>query len=275
MPIIPDFLPNVILPLWRELLTWFSRQVYERTLRPTDFLVRLAEELDFAPLEQACAGYHHTAGPGAVPTHTVARLVRALVLKYVKDLSLRALEEDIRTNLVSKWFVGYALFERGPDHTTLERFEQWVIEHHSRLFFDEVLRQIDQAFPAERRKPQLGDTYALRANAAQESLITLLRHTCRSLLATLAAAAPATHDQLSRRLDHTALFGAEDEIKAYRLDPAQRTSRRHTVACAAAHCADLVRAALAARHQSGQPAAPAVSAWLTILDKILADEGWR
>ena len=157
---IPNFVPPVILPLWHQLLTWFSQQVYERMLRSSDFLVRLADELDFGPLDQACADYHHAAGPGAIPTHTVRRLVRALVLKYVKDLSLRALEEEIRTNLVSKWFVGYALFERGPDHTTLERFEQWVIQHHGRLFFDEVLRQIDLAFPDERRKAQLADTYA-------------------------------------------------------------------------------------------------------------------
>ena len=45
--------------------------------------------------------------------------------------------------------------------------------------------QIDQDFPEERQKAQIGDTYAMRANAATESLIELIRHTCQRLLRTL------------------------------------------------------------------------------------------
>ena len=48
---------------------------------------------------------------------------------------------------------------------TLQRFEHWVCEHRQRTFSDEVLKQIDQAFPEERHKAQIGDTYAMRANA--------------------------------------------------------------------------------------------------------------
>ena len=132
-------------------------------------------------------------GPGNHATHTVPRLVRALLVKYLRNLSLRELEDDIRTNLASKWFVGYSPFEAGPDHSTLERFEQWVIAHQMRTFFDEVLRQIDQDCPEERRQPQIGDTYALRANAARETLIALVRHTCRRLLEVLAEADAAGH----------------------------------------------------------------------------------
>ena len=174
---------------------------------PQPLLVQLTQHLDCTPLEQACATYQHTAGPGNYATHTVPRLVRALLVKYLRNLSLRELEDDIRTNLASKWFVGYSPFEAGPDHSTLERFEQWVIAHQARTFFDAVLRQIDQDLPAERQQPQIGDTYALRANAAQETLITRLRHTCRSLLGALAAADAAGHTALLADLDPAALFG--------------------------------------------------------------------
>ncbi|MFQ5854795.1 MAG: hypothetical protein ACE5LU_04010, partial [Anaerolineae bacterium] len=73
-------------------------------------------------------------------------------------------------------------FAAGPDHTTLERFEVWVCEHQHRTYFDEILRQIDADFPEERHQPQIGDTFAMRANAAKESLIRLIRHTCQCLL---------------------------------------------------------------------------------------------
>lgn len=269
---IPDFLPTIILPLWSRLLTWLSAQIYERSLSPADFWVRLAAQLDWAPLAAACAPYHHTTGPGAHATHTVPRLVRALLVKYLRNLSLRELESELRTNLAVKWFVGYGLYETPPDHSTLERFEQWVSAHQSRTFFDETLRQIDQDYPADRHQPQIGDTYALRANAAQETLITLLRHTVRRLLAQLATHDPAGHAAVWAALDQPALGGAADEVKEFRLDPAQRRARRATVAVAAAHCADRVRGYLAtADHLTDAQRQPSAT-WLAHLDKILADE---
>ena len=96
-----------------------SAQLYARVLPPRHFLVQLATLLDWGPLERACAPYQHTAGPGNHATHTVPRLVRALLVKYLRNLSLRELEGEIQTNLLVKWFVGYSLFESGPDHSTL------------------------------------------------------------------------------------------------------------------------------------------------------------
>ncbi len=243
---IPDFLPLVILPVWARLLAWFSAQVYARFLAPHDFLVQLAAHLDWAPLEQACADYHPTRGPGAQATHPVARLVRALLVKYLWQLSLRELAYAIRTNLVIKWFVGYGLFDRGPDHSPLERFEQWVSKYQPRTCFDGVLRQIDCAFPAERQQSQIGDTYALRANAAQETRSRRVRHTCQCLLRPLAEHDPAGHTAVLPQLDQTTLFGASDAVKEYRLDTAQRRTRLQTTTRAAAQCAELVRPQLAA-----------------------------
>lgn len=268
---IPDFLPTVILPLWDRLLAALSAQVYAHVRTPSHYLVQLAQHLDCTPLEQACAAYHHTAGPGNRATHTVPHLVRALLIKYLRNLSLRGLEEEIRTNLVVKWFVGYTLFEAGPDHATLERFEQWVITHQARTFFDEVLRQIDADCPEARQQPQIGDTYALRANAARETLITLLRHTGRGLLQALATADPAAHTVVQAELADAALFGAPDEVKEYRLTTEQRRTRRATTAVAAAHLADRVRTYLSTSAQPAAACQPVVT-WLAYLDKILADE---
>ncbi len=81
------------------------------------------------PLEKACAAFHHASGPGARPTHPVPQLVRAFLVKYLFNWSLREIEWQVRFNLVVKWFVGYPLFAAGPDHTTLERFDLWVCFH--------------------------------------------------------------------------------------------------------------------------------------------------
>ncbi len=212
------------------LLYWFNDEMMRRLLvrHQNHFLVRLSKELDFRPLEQACADYHHQSGPGARPTHTVPRLVRALLVKYLCDRSLRQLEQSIQWDLLTKWFVGYALFEAGPDHVTLARFEAWVIQQQHRTFFDEVLAQIDRTFPEEREQPQMGDTYAMRANAASESLSGLLRHACRLLLNALGQADENALAQVKDQLDLPALFGVEDETKEFRLDRSLRKERLHT-----------------------------------------------
>lgn len=271
---IPSTVLSIIQLHMKVLLYWFNDEMMQRLLvRAQDhFLVRLNKRLDMRPLEKACAEYHHQSGPGAPATHTVPRLVRALLIKYLLDLSLRQLEHSIQWNLLTKWFVGYALFEAGPDHATLARFEQWVTEHQHRTFFDEVLTQIDQEFPDEREKPQMGDTYAMRANAATESLTGLLRHTCQLLLNRVGQADENGLDVLMRQLDLAALFGVEDETKEFRLARTQRKERLRQTAMAAAHCLELVQNHLTEHPELAAEQGQALTLWLAILAKILADE---
>jgi hypothetical protein len=258
----------------QALLYWFSEEMYQRLWRRAEghYLVRLRDHLDWKPLEAACVGYHHANGPGAPPTHSVARLVRALVVKYLLGLSLRQWEHEIRWNLLVKWFVGYAIFEAGPDHATLERFEQWVCEQQRRTFFDEVLAQIDLDFPDERHKAQIGDTYAMRAAATAEGLIRLIRHSCQLLLDELGKVDSAAWAQVESQLDRTALFGAEDEVKEFRLERAERSQRLQETVIAAVHCQVLVRAPWVRDLAALKREQPEVASRLALLDKILADE---
>src|SRR3990170_8765349 len=156
MAIVPDFVLTLVNAHLTPLLDWFSDRLYVEFLKHAadHLLVQLHTRLDCRPLEQACAAFHHSRGPGTRPTHSVPRLVRALLVKALFDWSLREVEWHLRFNLIVKWFVGYRIFDAGPDHVTLERFEHWVTVHQHRAFFDEVLRQIDCDFPQEREQPQ-------------------------------------------------------------------------------------------------------------------------
>jgi IS5 family transposase len=274
MTIIPPFIFSAIQANLMPLLRWFSEEMYRRLLgrEPQHFLVRLHQHLDCVPLEESCAEYHHRSGSGAPVVHGVPRLVRILLIKYLLNLSLREVESAIRWNLLVKWFVGYAVFDAGPDHATLERFEQWVCEHRQRTFFDEVLAQIDQAFPEERRKAQIADTYALRAHAAAEGLITLIRHSCQCLLAALGQVDDRLLTQVESELDQAALLGAADEAQEYRLDAAQRSQRLQQTVITAVRCQELIRALWSQETSALIGEQPTVTGWLNILDKILADE---
>ncbi len=170
-PSIPENLTPIASVLTRylsPLLCWFSDFVYDRLIPPDSkhLLCTLHNILDFSALEAACADYHKLNGKGRSVSHTVPKLLRALLVKYLYDLSLRQSEERIQYDLLVKWFVGYPVFADAPDHSTLCRFELYLVFHHPRLFFDTVLRQIDAAFPNDRTRPQIGDILRLCSGQA-------------------------------------------------------------------------------------------------------------
>ena len=228
MPIVPDFLLVIIDSNLAMLQAWFSQQLYAQILKnaPRHILVRMQAKMDLREIEQACRGYHHQIGPGAKATHPVARLVRALLVKYLNNWSLRQTEEGMRHNLLVKWFVGYGVFDEVMDHTSLERFEQWVNREAHRAFFDGVLQHIDEDFPGEQGAVQIGDTFAMRADAALEGTVDLLRHTCRYLLRDVEQRAPGQYAQMDGQVDRTLLFGPENEKPVYGMDAMALQARR-------------------------------------------------
>jgi len=274
MSIIPPFVQTVIHAYTVPLLDWFSKRVYADLIQraPDHLLVQLQDHLDLAPLEEACASFHHNSGPGAPPTHSVPRLVRALLVKYLYNHSLRTLESEIRFQLIVKWFVGYPLFAAGPDHCTLERFEQWVCENQHRAYFDQVLYQIDEAVPKQRQQTQIGDTYAMRANAAREPLILLIRHICRRLLGELERANAARAARVHAQIDLCALFGPEDETDEYYLSPEKRAERLFTTVCAALDCAQHVREGLDRPTPLHPRVCAPVLSWIDLLHKAISDD---
>ena len=232
MPILPQTALFVILQCWSIVLQLVSQYWYERQLsRYHDhWLVQLHQVTDFGPLEQACAGFHANNGRGTPLIHSPRRLVRALLVKYLHNLSLRQTEELIDNHILIKWFVGYQMFEPPLDHSTLNRFELWVFRTCPRLFFDEVIRLIDQVCPEDRTRIQLVDTFGLHARAAKGYLVELLRDVCAQILILLAATDPDFHLALLLDLELTALFGRPEDKITPALKGAERGERLQQVA---------------------------------------------
>ena len=274
MPILPAFLQPLLAAYLQPILYWLNEWVYADLLKqaPDELLVKLQKHLDCAPIEQACAGYQHASGPGAPPTHSIACLVRATLVGALYHWSLRELEHQIRFNLIVKWFVGYAFFERGPDHCTLERFELWVCQYQHRTYFDTVLCQIDVDFPDDRQALQRGDTFAVRANAAREELGDLIGHTCQCALRALLAVAPDLQPQIQVQLQAPAVRGPASDPHAFRLNLAERARRLQTRVEAAQACAGWVQTMLATRANLSAADRASVTVWLQRLEKIWADE---
>jgi hypothetical protein len=187
-----------------------------------------------------------------------------MLVKYWYDLSLRQLEERLRCDMLLRWFVGYGLHETTADHTTLHRFEVYLYREQPRLFFDTVLRQIDATINDGHDRVQLGDTFALRANAALESLSQRLRHASYNLLTTLARSEPEGYAAIQPQLDEAALFGFKQEKRDFLLSREEWYARLLLTVQAVSACLALLPPVASL--------APEVARCLAQLHKIMADE---
>ncbi len=270
MDILPKNLQAIVAEHEEPLKKYFSAQVFtELVLRNRQHvLVMLSEHLDLGPIERVCQPFHHQSGPGKPPTHTIPKMVRALLVGWLFSLALRGLEEQLNTDMLVRWFVGYGLFERTPDHATLGRFEAWVLTQHRRVYFDSVLGQIYAHYPEQRQQTQMGDTYAMQANAARQGPVTLWR---RFSLRVLEAGAEAFPDLGARvsGLDWLGLFGPLREKHPARQNKAERRVRLCQTALVAHDLHQRVDKALLTQPQSAHPA---LRQALTYLRKALDDE---
>ena len=233
MQILPDFLSEIIKEHDEIIAEYYSDELYKTLLRKnrSHLFVKLAKKLDLSPIEQACAAYHHQSGAGRPPTHTIPRLLRAVLIGQLNDLSLRELETELNTNMLARWFTGYGLFEAIPDHSTLGRFEGWLIVHQPQIYFETILTQVRQEFPEEKADTQMGDTYAMKADAATHGVVEMLRRLSIRLLENWRET--DANFSLLRGFDWVALFGVFPEKHPGRMSKKEKAERLQKTVLAA------------------------------------------
>ena len=270
---LPPIVAQILTDYLSVILSWCSDYLYER-LRPywrDEPLLRWQALLDFGPIEQACAPYHKqvTGKPGRPISHSVPKLVRVLFLMVVHaPCSYRQAESRLRSDLLWRTFAGYGLFEEVPDHNTIYLFDKYVGQHHPRLYFDTVLRQIDELLPQERARPQIADTFAMLANAALEGPTARLRHLTSRLLRALDKVEPTAYETITTDMESLfeegRLFGWEEVEHPFYWSQERRQQRRQETVIEALLCRELVRP-----YEADNPRLAEEAAYL---DKMIADE---
>jgi len=271
MPILPQFLLAILTLYWSVLTEFFSNWVFANLTERchTHLLVKVSNHVDFQPIETVCAAYRHTHGAGTRATYSVAVLVRCLLVGYLYRLSLRELEQRICSDMLVRWFVGLSAFDETPDHSTLERFERWVSQRHPRLYHDMLLKQIDEQFPSSQKHNQVGDTYAMLANAAEEDLVQRLRHVIHRLLSVAVNEMPGPLAPTLSGVNWGHLFGEPREKPVFCMRAEEKQRRMETVILAAD---DLHHRFAAWLQQHSSQEYPDVRQWVGYLGKIIHDE---
>jgi len=111
---LPSFALFVILQWWPVVLhlvsvVWYERQ---RSRYQKHWLWQLEQVADLTPLETRLRRLSRQQRAGCAVIHTIARLVRALLVRHLQDLSFRASEELIDNHLLFKQFVAMSCLRR-------------------------------------------------------------------------------------------------------------------------------------------------------------------
>ncbi len=106
-------------------------------------LERISRLLDWGRIEILLAPLH--TGHLGAPPYPSLMMFKALLLQRWYALSDPALEEALKDRLSFRRFVGLALSEAIPDHSSLWRFRQALGPKLSERVFDEIGRQIEMS----------------------------------------------------------------------------------------------------------------------------------
>jgi transposase len=142
-----------------------------RDLIPDDHvLVKIDQVLDLGWLRSEVADLYCTDSgrPGIDPEVAVRLMLAGFLLGFVHD---RRLMREAQVNLAIRWFIGYALHEALPDHSSLTRIRQrWGADVFRRVF-TRVVRQCQAAGLVSAETVHI-DASLIRANVSMDALVS-------------------------------------------------------------------------------------------------------
>lgn len=171
-----------------------------RDLIPEDHILRRVDRvLDLAWLRGAVADCYCTDNgrPGIDPEAAVRLMLAGFLLGIVHD---RKLLREAQVNLAIRWFAGYRLHERLPDHSSLTRIRQRWGERRFREIFERTVTCCVEAGIASGEVVHI-DATLIRADVSWDSMVE--RHATAVLDgdATAPAAEPGSSSKRVSRTD--------------------------------------------------------------------------
>lgn len=129
--------------------SFFGSPIYERLVPRDHFLVQLNRVIDWDSFTAILLPAYKGLAEEGRPPYPPVMILKMLVISYLYGFSERQVEEATNMNLAIKEFVGLAVDEFAPDHSSLSEFNQRIREANGWQSFqaigDDVLRQAQEA----------------------------------------------------------------------------------------------------------------------------------
>ncbi len=125
--------------------SFFGDFVYERIIPQDHFLVALDNLFDWDALSNDLLKAYQGGAMWGRPPYNPVQMFKMLFVSYLYDVSERSVEELVNFHLVVKWFIGLAVDESAPDHSSLTVFKDRYLrpgkEEHLMACFKEIIQE--------------------------------------------------------------------------------------------------------------------------------------
>jgi len=158
---------------------FFDSYVYERLLPNKHILLDIKGEIDFSFVDEVTKDlYSDTLGRPSFPPQA---LFKMLFLEFFYNLSDYDVVEQVKTNVLFRYFAGLGISDDTPDDTTLVVFRKRLGEERFKRLFDYiVIRAREKGLLKDNLK--ILDATHIIADIAIPSTVNLLRHGRRRVI---------------------------------------------------------------------------------------------
>ena len=122
--------------------SFFGRWVYERIVPQDHFLMKLDRIIPWQRFAKKLVRYYQGQARFGPPPYNPVIILKMLFLSFLYDISERQTENLVTFDMVAKCFVGLAVDEPAPDHSTLSLFKGRLLQNKKTTAFEMLLQEI-------------------------------------------------------------------------------------------------------------------------------------
>jgi IS5 family transposase len=122
--------------------SFYGDYLYEQIVPENHFLRKLDALIDWSYYTKKLTKLYKGEGLAGRSTYDPALLLRSLLISYLYNLSERQTEVYLNENLPAKWFVGLAVDQKAPDHSTLSVYRERLRRREKLKVLEEMLAEI-------------------------------------------------------------------------------------------------------------------------------------
>ena len=124
--------------------SFFGDYLSEQVIPARHFLRQLKQMIEWERFTRRLLKLYKGGGVVGRPPFDPALVLKVEVIAYLYNLTERQVEVFVNENLPAKYFVGLAVDEKAPDHSTLTVFRERLVKRGKLKVFEEMLQEIVQ-----------------------------------------------------------------------------------------------------------------------------------
>jgi len=122
--------------------SFFGDYLYDQIVPEDHFLRKLKNHIPWERFTQRLIQLYKGGGMYGRPPFDPALVLKVTLIAFLYNLSERQVEVYVNDNLSAKYFVGLAVDQKAPDHSTLTVFRERLQQNGKMAVFEEMLAEI-------------------------------------------------------------------------------------------------------------------------------------